>query len=69
MKYEIGTSVVVVCPTDETMDETYLKKIGVVVNHNDNEMTGNTKEDPLHSVKFEDGSIEDFWYEELEKIS
>jgi hypothetical protein len=69
MKYDIGSLVRVIKSTDDTMDTSYLNKEGIVTEHNDNEMTGNTSIDPLHIVKFEDGTTCSFWYEELVKIS
>ena len=80
MKYSIGTEVKVKAEIDlpngkrvssqehdETISNEFIGKIGIVVDYNSNGQTGNTEEDPLHVVRFNDGSTETFWYEELSK--
>jgi hypothetical protein len=65
MIYEKGTMVIVGEPTDGTMSSEHMGKRGHVISHNTNGLTGNTVDDPLHEVAFEDGSGDAFWYEEL----
>jgi hypothetical protein len=79
-KIEVGKYVKVVKGNDDTFDEKFLGMEGLVVGHNDNRMTGNTTDDPLHDVSFdlntvpkdhpqydiESFIVESFWSEELE---
>ena len=65
MKHEIGTRVIMVGATDETADTSAMGKHGRVYEHNCNQLTGNTAEDPLHEVAFDDNTYGTFWYEEL----
>ena len=65
MRHKINTVVIVGDATDDTMDIVSVGKKGRVCDHNTNGRTGNTKDDPLHYVEFEDGTLETFWYEEL----
>ena len=68
MKHDIKSNVRVVRFSDDTAEESRLGEIGIVVRHIATNMTGDTEEDPLHSVQFIDGSKHSYWYEELEKI-
>lgn len=60
MKHNIGTKVKVVKFLDNTAETSCLNKTGTVNNYDDD-----SEDDPLHEVLFEDGSKQDFWYEEL----
>lgn len=65
MRYEKDTVVIIGNPIDDTMENEHIGKRGVVTSHNTNGLTGNTDEDPLHNVIFDDGTGDAFWYEEL----
>ena len=65
MKYEIGTWVMVVGSTDDTIDCKRIGKYGMVSGYNTNGMTGNTETDPLHIISFAGGETETFWFDEL----
>ncbi len=65
MKHSIGTRVQVTQLMDETADASYFNKIGEVYSYNDNMKTGNTTTSPLHCIAFDDGTTEEYWYEEL----
>lgn len=82
MRHTIGTLVKVIKCTDDTFNNDFLEREGLIIGHNNNGMTGNTKNDPLHRVKFNNNtvpsshpqyvpnaySIEEFWYEELQQV-
>lgn len=83
MIHEKQSIVKVVKGVDDTFDNNFLGKEGIVVNHNRNQATGNTPKDPLHAVRFDLNvvpyghpdyikdayCIESFWYEELEPVT
>ena len=68
MKHPIRSFVQVIAPTDDTMDCNYIGAAGIVESYNSNKATGNTKDDPLHVVLFDDGTREEFWFEELKSL-
>lgn len=82
MKHALNSKVKVVKAIDDTFDQSYLGMEGVVIDYNTNCMTGNTKADPLYTVRFNLNTvpkthskyvadafmIENFWHEELEII-
>lgn len=65
MKHALNTAVTYSKKTDDTADDENLGKKGTVRSYNGNGQTGNTTEDPLHHVIFEDGTYGSYWYEEL----
>ena len=69
MKHPTHIFVQVGAATDETMASKYEGVAGVIIGHNTNKATGNTRKDPLHIVLFDDGHKESFWYEELIALS
>lgn len=73
MVYELGTRVKVKRKgIDDTFEPSFAGMEGVVILYNDNNYTGNIKEDPLHVVEFvynNDTIEESFWYEELEELA
>lgn len=62
------TLVLVIAGTDDTVAEEFIGLCGYVIDHNSNGMTGNTPENPLHVVEFEDGIRESYWFEELKPL-
>lgn len=68
MKHNINTRVKVIKPTDGTMVVDAIGKEGRVYAYNTNGATGNTEEDPLHYVVFDDNTNNTFWYEELSQV-
>lgn len=69
MKHPINTKVKVIKAIDETCAVEFIGKEGIIFSHNGNGMTGNTPDDPLHGVQFNDGRKEHFWFDELEPIA
>jgi hypothetical protein len=65
MKLAAGTHVLILDSTDDTIEQDRIGMTGIVIKHNANGMTGNTPENPLHVVQFEDGEVHSFWFEEL----
>ncbi len=65
----VGSKVKIGNGTDDTFAKELVGKTGKITGHNANQQTGNTAEDPLHVVKFDDGSEEQFWAEELEALN
>lgn len=68
-KIQVGDIVKVVSLTDETATKKLLNKTGMVIYLDGFEGVGNTKKDPLIGVEFENGKVDDFWTEELEKYN
>lgn len=46
----------------------YNGRVGKIVRRNTYHETGESRWDPLFSVKFSDGNIDGFWTEELKKV-
>jgi hypothetical protein len=69
MKHPLNTKVKVKDNSqDEMFNDEYIGLTGILIEHNENGMTGNTPDDPLHIVLFEDGTKESFWFQELEVV-
>ncbi len=82
-KIKTGKYVKILKGSDDTFDEKFLGMEGLVIGHNDNNLTGNNVNDPLHDVSFdlntvpknhpqyniENFIVESFWSEELEIIN
>jgi len=64
-KFPLQSIVTVVQATDETCNTEYIGQTGRIVALITNKMTGNSVNDPLHEVLFDDGKKESFWFEEL----
>ncbi len=65
----IGARVRVVRSADEAFTALYLGHIGEVVGYDYTSRCGQTPDDPLIVVEFEDGSRDLFWGEEVEEIA
>lgn len=65
MRHDKDTRVTVTQLNDETADKSLLNEKGRVIDFNTNGATGNTSEDPLHVVLFDNGKSDTFWYDEL----
>lgn len=66
--YKVGDRVRVISCSDEQCDASKLFMEGDLVSFNVNGETGNTTENPLLFVRFDDGSEDSFWREELVRI-
>lgn len=83
MKHALNSRVKVIKGVDDTFDQSFLGMDGIVIDHNTNQMTGNTNTDPLYRVQFDLNtvpvghpqydakavSIQDFWFEELQLLT
>lgn len=66
--YKVGDRVRIIDCSDEQGDASKLFTEGDIVSFNVNGETGNTAEDPLLFIRFDDGSEDSFWREEVVRI-
>ena len=66
----IGTLVLVSSGTDETVSQDYLGKTGTVIYFDYSCGCGQSyPNDPMIGVRFPDGTVEEFWREELDRLA
>ena len=68
MKLQMGDRIKVLDLGDETIDRFSIGKEGIIIDINTNKATGNTKDDPLYEIFFDDGLHGSYWTKELELI-
>lgn len=64
-----GSKVKVIACSDECGYPEFIGEIGMVYELNTNNLTGNTKSDPLYEVLFTGGRRVSFWEEELQVVN
>lgn len=68
--FEIGDIVRVVCISDETVSKKFLGRIGKVTHFDYSCGCGQSyPDDPMIGVRFSNGKIEEFWREEIFRIT
>jgi len=64
--YAIGQAVTIVFATDETFDQRFMGRTGVIVHYDYSCGCGQSfPRNPMIGVQFESGEIEEFWKEEM----